>query len=91
MIRHYEMVRAVGREKYLAAQAPAPLTNKQRAARADTMEKRVRAIIAAQDKQGRWLAHGKLETRGMKFGERIETRVFIENLRGLSDYLALLK
>ena len=24
-------------------------------------------------------------------GERIETRVFIENLRGLSDYLALLK
>ena len=27
----------------------------------------------------------------LKFGERIETRVFIENLRGLSDYLALLK
>jgi len=27
----------------------------------------------------------------MKFGERIETRVFFENLRGLSDYLALLK
>jgi len=91
MIRHYEKVKAVGREKYLAAQVRVPLTDKQRAASADAMEKRVRAIIAAQDKQGRWLAHGKLETRGMKFGERIETRVFIENLRGLSDYLALLK
>ena len=55
------------------------------------MEKRVRAIVAAQDKQGRWLTQGELETRGMKFGERIETRVFIENLRELSDYLALLK
>ena len=44
-----------------------------------------------QSDKGRWLAHVKLETRGMKFGERIETRVFIENLRGLSDYLALLK
>ena len=91
MIRHYEKVRAMGREKYLAAQVPVPLTNKQRAARTDAMEKRVRAIVAGQDKQGRWLAQGELETRGMKFGERIETRVFIENLRGLSDYLALLK
>ena len=84
-------MKVVGREKYLAAHVAPPLTKTQRAARADTMEKRVRAILAAQDKQGRWLAHGKLETRGMKFGERIETRVFIENLRGLSDYLALLK
>ena len=84
-------MKAVGREQYFAAQMRVPLTDKQRAASAKAMEKRVRAIIAAQDKQGRWLAHGKLETRGMKFGERIETRVFIENLRGLSDYLALLK
>lgn len=91
MIRHYEKVKAVGREKYLSDQVRAPLTNKQRAARAEAMEKRVHAIVAAQDKQGRWLTKDELKTRGMKFGERIETRVFIENLQGLSDYLALLK
>ncbi len=47
--------------------------------------------LVVQSDKGRWLTQGELKIRGMQFGERIEPRVFIENLRGLADYLALLK
>ena len=91
MIRYYEKVKSMGREKFLAAQKSAPLTPQQRAARAKAMEKQVQKIIAAQDDKGRWVTRTKLETRGMTFGDRIESRVFIDNMRVLSIYLALLK
>jgi len=91
MIRYYEKVKSMGREKFLAAQKSAPLTPQQRAARAKAMEKQVQKIIAAQDDKGRWVTRTKLETRGMTFGDRIESRVFIDNMRVLSAYLALLK
>ena len=91
MIRYYEKVKSMGREKFLAAQKRPPLTAQQRAARAKAMEKQVRKIIAAQDDKGRWVTRNKLETRGMTFGDRIESRVFIDNMRVLSAYLALLK
>jgi hypothetical protein len=91
MIRYYEKVKSMGREKYLAAENRPPLTAQQRAARAKAMEKQVREIIAAQDDKGRWVTRNKLETRGMTFGDRIESRVFIDNMRVLSAYLALLK
>ena len=55
------------------------------------MEKQVWEIIAAQDDKGRWVTRTKLESRGMTFGDRIESRVFIDNMRVLSSYLALLK
>ena len=48
-------------------------------------------LFAAQDDKGRWVTRTKLETRGMTFGDRIESRVFIDNMRVLSAYLALLK
>jgi hypothetical protein len=91
MLRYYEKVKSMGREKYLAAQKRPPLTAQQRAARAKAMEKQVQEIIAAQDGKGRWITRNKLETRGMTFGDRIESRVFIHNMRVLSAYLALLK
>ena len=47
--------------------------------------------LVVQGDKGRWVTQGKLETCGMKLGGRIESRVFIENVRRLSDYLALLK
>jgi hypothetical protein len=47
--------------------------------------------LVVQGDKGRWGTQGKLETNCMKLGGRIESRVFIENLRKLSDYLALLK
>lgn len=91
MIRYYEKVKSMGREKFLAAQKSPPLTTQQRAPRAKAMEKHVREIIAAQDDKGRWITRTKLETRGMTFGDRVESRVFIDNMRVLSAYLALLK
>jgi len=33
----------------------------------------------------------KLELRGMTFTERVETKVFIANMKVLSEYLAFLK
>jgi hypothetical protein len=91
MIRYFEKVKSMGREKYLAPQKRKPPSAKQRTARAKNMEKRVQAIIAAQDKKGRWVTRGRLEVSGMTFGHRIETQEFIANMQVLSDYLALLK
>ena len=91
MIRYYEAVKKAGRAAWLVSQKSKPLTAAQRTARARGMEKKVRAIVAAQDVQGRWITRTKLETRGMKFGSRIETREFIQNIGVLSEYLSLLR
>ena len=91
MIRYFEAVRKQGRTAWLAAQTPKTLTAAQRAARAESMEKQVRTVIAAQDAQGRWITRAKLETRGMTFGDRVETRTFIDHIGVLSKYLSLLK
>ena len=91
MIRYYEAVRKQGRTAWLAAQTPKKLTAAQRAARAESMEKQIRIVIAAQDAQGRWITRGKLETRGMTFEDRMETKTFIDHIGVLSKYLSLLK
>ena len=91
MIRYYEAVRKQGREGWLAAQTPKPLSASQRTARAKSMEKQVRAVITAQDSLGRWITRNKLETRGMIFEDRMETNTFIDHIGMLSKYLSLLK
>ena len=91
MIRFYEKVKSVEPEAYLAGLNPQILPAKERARRAKSLEKQVLSLVSAQDKLGRWITSGKLETRGMEFNERIETRVFIANLDVLSEYLGLLK
>ena len=91
MIRFYEKVTSAGQEKYLASQIPQALSAKERGLRAKSLEQKVQSIITEQDKHGRWITTGKLETRGMEFNERIETRVFMANLDVLSEYLRLLK
>ena len=53
--------------------------------------KKVRFIIASQDKLGRWVTTEPLETRGMKFDKHIETRIFISHIKTLSEYLNLLR
>ena len=55
------------------------------------MEKQVRTVSGAQDAQGRWITRGKLATRGMTFGDRMETKTFINHIGVLSKYLSLLK
>ena len=91
MIRYFKKTKSLGRKKYLSAQKHPPLTAQQRTSRAKGMGKQVEEIIAVQDDNGRWINRKKLETRGMTFGDRIETSVFIGNMRMLSDYLALFK
>ena len=91
MIRFYEAVKKTGRSAWMDSQKAKPLSAAQRTARAKGMEKKVRFLIAAQDQQGRWITRGKLETRGMTFGDRVETREFIQNLGVLAEYLSLLK
>ena len=80
-----------GQEKYLVSQIPQALSAKERGLRAKSLEQKVQSIITEQDKHGRWITTGKLETRGMEFNERIETRVVISSLDVLSEYLELLK
>ena len=91
MIRYYEKVRNNGREAFLAEQKPRPLSAKERARRVKNWDKKVRFIIASQDKLGRWVTTEPLETRGMKFDKHIETRIFISHIKTLSEYLNLLR
>ena len=91
MIRFHKKVRSSGREAYLAAQKPRVLSPIERARRAMSLEKQVLSIISAQDKLGRWVTEGPLETRGLTFNEHIETRMFMYNINVLSEYLGLIK
>jgi hypothetical protein len=47
-------------------------------------------VIEDLDDRGRWVTTGNFikEVKGLEFGDRIETQVFIDNLDLLSDYLA---
>ena len=91
MIRFYEKVKSVGPEACLAGLKPQVLSAKERARRAKGLEKQVLSLVSAQDKLGRWITTEPLETRGMKFNERIETRVFIFHIDVLAEYLSLIK
>lgn len=86
-ISHYEEVKAAGRaavlEKRKKAEADAA-SAKGRASRAQALEARVRAAIAALDAQGRWI----VKFRG---SEQIRTDTFITNLRTLADYVEAAK
>ena len=91
MIRFYEKVRASGRAAYLASQKPRVSSPNDRIRRAMRLEKQVLSIISAQDELGRWVTDEPLETRGMNFNARIETRIFMSNIQVLSEYLSLVK
>ena len=90
VIRYYEDVKAAGRtatlEKRKAQEATAA-SAKGRAARANSLEPRVREVIAGLDEQGRWLGSaGRRAT-----GPQISTGVFIANMRTLTEYLEAVK
>jgi hypothetical protein len=78
-IGYYEAVKAAGRAQWLASHAPKALTPDEAKRRAAAMEDRVRGVIRALDEKGRWLG---------KDG-RIESRLFVQNVGALSDYLEL--
>lgn len=90
VFRHYDDVKAAGRAAVLArrqAAEAAAKSDRGRAARAKSLEPRVRSTIAALDAQGRWLGSGGRRVSG----EQITTTAFILNLRILSDYLEAVK
>lgn len=60
-------------------------------ARADAaLEARVKAVVAAQDEQGRWVEEGRLKYHGADDPTRriIDTATFVRNVEVLSQYLA---
>lgn len=84
-IAYYKEVKAVGREAVLAKRKRAEEKEKSvryRAAQANELEPRVRAVIAALDAQGRWIDREK-------GAEQIRTRTFIKNLELLAEYVEL--
>ena len=79
-VAYYENVTKAGRAAWLDRKETAPPTGRQGTAGAQSLEPRVRAVLAALDAQSRWIAR----SRG---AERIQTRLFIEHLGVLCDYL----
>jgi len=81
----YESVTSQGRDAYLKSRE----SHKRKKSSKKSLEPQAVKIIAALDAQGRWLTEGKFEkkVKGLEFGARIETSVFIKNIRTLSDYI----
>lgn len=77
VVRMYEEVTAVGREKYIA-QKNRSLSEQEKGKRLRGLEGRVRNVISTQDDKSRWVENG-----------RIETSTFIRNTGILCDYLEL--
>lgn len=84
-ITFYERLKRDGRETILKARQ----TRASKAGRssAKSLAPVVKEIIAALDSQGRWVIRGHIQQRNWEFGDRVETEVFIKNVRRLCDYL----
>ncbi|HEX8198901.1 MAG TPA: pectate lyase [Isosphaeraceae bacterium] len=81
--RAYDRLRARG------PAAPEPKTSRTRRAPDEALERRVRAVIAALDEQGRWLEEGRLRAAGPEAPTRriLTTATFVRNLGILAAYL----
>lgn len=82
-IAFYERLQSDGRETILKKRQ----SKTKKPSSAKSLEQRARAAIAALDEQGRWVAKGHAKHRDWEFSDRIETGVFIQNVRTLCDYL----
>ncbi|MCD6050580.1 MAG: pectic acid lyase [Verrucomicrobia bacterium] len=82
-----------GREKTAAKRTPKPMSDKNRAEAQTKLAPAAEKAIKELDAQGRWITSGKpvKEAKDLKSGQRIETDVFMENLRTLSNYLEALE
>ncbi len=89
LVARFERLREEGRERTLQRQTPSPPSESTRERRRQSLVKTVREALAKLDGEGRWITTGPLKTRGMEFGDRIETREFISRMNLLSQYLEL--
>jgi hypothetical protein len=76
-------VQKLGRETYLAEAKRRRAASDRRAA--ETLEPRIREILAAQDSKGRWLSTGVVAG---KSGQILDMATVITNLELLAEYLA---
>ena len=95
----YKEVLELGASAYLKKQTT-PLSRKERETQLAALVPQVREILAAQDKQGRWLTkndHFKKHTPGQRWNgeyetmDRISSRVFISNVNLLCKFIRLAK
>jgi len=87
--RNYAKFQKVGREKLLAARQPREMSAREKTKRMKSMANDVRRAIDQQDREGRWVTKEKLKARNYEFGDRVEMRTFIENIRRLANYIEL--
>lgn len=85
----YEKLRREGRDAMLKERDAK--AGKRKPSSAKSLEPRVREIIAALDAQGRWVVKGHAKHRNWEFSDRVETEVFVKNVRVLSDYIEAAK
>lgn len=90
-VARFERLQEEGRERTLERQSPSPLSESARESRRRSLAGQVREALSELDEEGRWITTGKLSTRGMEFGDRIETREFISRMNLLSQYLEVSK
>jgi len=82
-IASYERLQSDGREAILKKRQ----SKTKKSSSAKSLEPRARAAIAVLDEQGRWITKGHAKKRDWEFGDRIETSLFIQNVRTLCDYI----
>ncbi len=85
----YEKLQKKGRDSLRKERAAK--SAKKKAPAAESLEPRVREIIAALDEQGRWVVKGHSKHRDWEFDGRVDTELFVKNARALCDYLEAAK
>ena len=91
MMSYYDKIRSKTRESLLAERTKKSAPRKADPEAAKALEPRVREIVAALDKEGRWVTRGHIQKRNWEFNDRIETEVFIKNTATLAAYVELAK
>ncbi|MBM3876108.1 MAG: hypothetical protein FJ386_05230 [Verrucomicrobia bacterium] len=84
---YFENVQRVGREEWNARRAPKPRTPRRAAEHAQSLEPRVKSILAAQDAQGRWITRRRGTRAEFTSTDLIETSAFIANMAVLSEFI----
>ncbi|MBI5395978.1 MAG: hypothetical protein HZA91_11840 [Verrucomicrobia bacterium] len=82
-IAFYDRLQSDGREAILKKRQ----SKTKKSSSAKSLEPRARAAIAALDDKGRWVTKGHAKHRDWEFDDRIETSLFIQNVRTLCNYL----
>jgi PelA/Pel-15E family pectate lyase len=84
-IEFYERLKKEGRDAILKERQARAAASKVKRSRSRPAG--VKEIVAALDSQGRWVTTGHVKHRNWEFNDRVETEVFIKNVRRLCDYL----